>query len=249
MMNIGIIIQGRCNSDRFPNKVLENLNGKSILWHIIERCKIMNLPIIVSTTDQSIDDPIIKIAKECGVNFFRGSTNDVLDRIYQTAKKFSLDFIIRITADCPLIDPIESGKVIDSLKTENYDYVALDDTTYPDGLDTEGFSFKSLEKSWNVAKLISEREHVTPYIKDIKNGFKLHLIKFHKNYSKYRLTVDYPDDLQLIQKIYSELYRGNIFHIDEIIHFLQKKPELLMINSSVIRNEGYLKSLKDDVLN
>jgi len=248
-MNISIIIQARCNSGRFPNKILKKLNSKSILWHVIERCKIMNLPIIVSTTNQSIDDPIIKIAKECEVNFFRGSTNDVLDRFYQTAKKFSLDFIIRITADCPLIDPIESGKVIDSLKTGNYDYVALDDTTYPDGLDTEGFSFKSLEKSWNKSKLSSEREHVTPYIKDAKNGFKLYLIKFHKNYSKYRLTVDYPDDFQLIQNIYSKLYHGNIFFIDEIINIIKKNPELLMINSSHNRNEGYRKSLKDDVLN
>ena len=245
-MNIGIIIQARCDSARFPNKILKDLNAKCILWHVIERCKIMDLPIIVSTTTRSIDDPIIKIVEECKVNFFRGSTNDVLDRFYQTANFFSLDFIIRITGDCPLIDPNESAKVIDSIKTGKYDYVSLDDTTYPDGLDTEGFSFKSLEKSWNNAKLISEREHVTPYIKNPKNKFNKCIIKFHKNYSYYRLTVDYEDDFQLIKKIYSELYQGKIFYLDEIIQLLNKKPELLLLNSSHIRNDGYLKSLKED---
>lgn len=247
-MNIGIIIQARTDSERFPNKILQKINDKSVLWHVIERCKHMHLPIIVSTTNRTIDDPIIEISKDCKVNFFRGSTNDVLDRFYQTAKSFSLDFIIRITADCPLIDPIESSKVIDILKTKNYDYVALDDTTYPDGLDTEGFSFNSLKKSWMKSTLNSEREHVTPFIKDPKNEFKQYLIKFSKNFSNYRLTVDYPDDLELIQNIYSELDNENMFYIDEIITLLEKKPELLSINFSHIRNEGYQKSLKDDIL-
>lgn len=244
-MKIAIIIQARTDSERFPNKVLQKINDKPVLWHVIERCKPLDIPIIVSTTNRSIDDPIIEITKDCNVNFFRGSTNDVLDRFYQTAKSFSLDFIIRITADCPLIDSIESNKVLEILKTGNYDYVALDDTTYPDGMDTEGFSFTALKKAWDESKLSSEKEHVTPYIKNPQNNFTNFLIKSKNNYSQYRLTVDYPDDLELIQNIYSELYSKNIFHLNEIITLLEKKPNLL-INSSHVRNDGYAKSLRND---
>jgi len=245
-MEIGIIIQARCDSGRFPKKILQKINGRSILWHVIERIKNIDVPVFVATTTRSIDESIIDIAKECNVKFFQGSTNDVLDRFYQTARKFSINNIIRITADCPLIDPNESKKVIKKLLEGNYDYVALDDSTYPDGLDTEGFTFDALEKCWTCAKLPSEREHVTPYIKNPQNNFKQYAIKFNKNYSQYRLTVDYSDDLDLIKKIYSQLYTGEIFYINDIIDLINKNPQLSEINSSHIRNEGYTKSLKND---
>ena len=245
-MKIAIIIQARCDSERFPKKILKKIEKNPVLWHVIERCKKMNLPIVVNTSERSIDDPIVKVAHDCGVNFFRGSPMDVLDRYYQTAKKFSVDLIIRITADCPLIDPIESLKVVEALKTGKYDYVALDGTKYPDGLDTEGFTFTALSNAWNNAQLKSEREHVTPFIKKSINGLRMRVISVSKNLSHHRWTVDYPDDLKFVQLVYSELYQGDVFHMDDILELLEKKPELMKINYHHIRNEGYLKSLKED---
>jgi len=245
-MKIGIIIQARCDSARFPEKVLQKIEGHSMLWHVIQRCIATNFPVIVSTTNRKIDDPIIDIALSCNVNYFRGSVNDVLDRFYQTAKQFNLDGIIRITADCPLIDPNESKKVGLKLKTKQFDYVGLNGKKYPDGLDTEGFTFQTLENIWKNAKLKSEREHVTPYLKKNKKNFKIQIIEPKSDLSKFRFTVDHPDDLEFVRKIYSELYKKDIFYLHDILDFLKNHPETLAINSSHKRNQGYIKSLLKD---
>ena len=243
-MNIGIIIQARTDSDRFPKKVLKVLDGEIILERVINQCKELNLKIIISTTQRKIDDPIIKIAKKEKVNFFRGSKNDVLDRYYQTAKKFELDGIIRITADCPIVDPKESMKVIKFLQLKKIDYVALDGETYPDGLDTEGFTFQSLEQAWKNAKLKSEREHVTPYIQ--KNNIRKKTISYKKNLSHLRCTVDHKEDLEFLQSLLEKINKKGIIHLNDILKVLEKNPQLLRINSSHKRNEGYQKSLKND---
>ena len=243
-MKIGIIIQARTDSDRFPKKVLELIDDKSVLWHVINQCKQTKLEIIVATTKRKIDDPIVEIAKKTKVRFFRGSKNDVLDRYYQVAKKFGLKWIIRITADCPIIDPRESMKVVKLLRSGNMDYVALDEKTYPDGLDTEGFTFESLEIAWKNAKLKSEREHVSPYIKN--NNFKKKTISYKDNLSHFRWTVDYKDDLEFFKLIFKKLKNKKIIHLDDILKILNNNPELIKINSSHKRNDGYQKSLKND---
>jgi len=245
-MNTGIIIQARSDSSRFPNKVFQLIKNQPILWHVIQRCKWMKLPIIVATSDRNIDDEIESISKSCNVECFRGSKDDVLDRFYQTAKKYSLKYVIRITADCPLIDPRESIKVLDLIKSSNLDYVRLDENTYPDGMDTEVFTFDSLKKTWINAKLKSEREHVTPYIYNPNNEFKTKIISFKKNVSHYRWAVDYPNDLKFIRKIYDELYHDVIFFSNDVLKLLEKKPELTKINSNHSRNDGYVKSLRED---
>jgi len=117
-MKTGIIIQARIDSDRFPKKVLKLIDDKSVLWHVINQCKKTKLEVIIATTTRKMDDPIIEIAKKSKVKFFRGSKNDVLDRYYQTAKKFRLKWIIRITSDCPIVDPDESIKVAKLLKSK-----------------------------------------------------------------------------------------------------------------------------------
>lgn len=245
-MNPGIIIQARTDSSRFPKKVLQLIETKPILWHVIERCKKINLPIIVATTNRSIDDPIVRIAKDCEVDYFRGSIDDVLDRYYQAAKKFNLDIIIRITADCPLIDPKQSKKVLTLLKEGKADYVGLDGKKIPDGLDTEGFTIDALEKAWENSVLKSQREHVTPYLKDPVNGFRTLIIESNDDLSKNRWTVDHPDDLTFVREVYKELYHGNIFYMEDVLNLLNKKPHLKKINQSHKRNEGYEKSLKED---
>ena len=247
-MKIGIIIQARTDSKRFPKKVLKNIKDKPVLWHVIKQSKKMNLDIIIATTKRKKDDPIIEIAKKMKVKFFRGSKDDVLDRYYQTAKKFNLDKIIRITSDCPFIDPKESMKVVKILKLKKIDYVSLDEKTYPDGLDTEGFTFESLKLAWQNAKLKSEREHVTPYIKNKLKNIKKKNISYKKNLSHIRLTIDEKEDLEFVKKIYDELNPKIIFSMDEILNVIKKDPKLLKINAGKIRDQGYLDSLKNDNL-
>ncbi len=241
----GIVLQSRFDSSRFFGKASQIIEGKPMLWHVINRLKPMNIPIIVATTNRSIDDPIEQIAKESNVLVFRGETNDVLDRFYKCAKKFSLEKIIRITGDCPLIDPNESVKVLQKLQ-ENYDYVGLDDQTYPDGLDTEGFTFDVLKKTWLNAKLKSEREHVTPYIKDSQNNFSKYMESLNINLSNSRWTVDYPDDLVFVRKIYEYFSPRTDFDLYEILELIQKTPTLNQINQNHNRNEGYKKSVSND---
>ena len=243
-MKIGIIIQARVDSIRFPKKVITLIDNKPILLHVINQCKDMGLEIIVATTKRKIDDPIVKIAEKAKVRFFRGSKNDVLDRYYQAAKKFGLKGIIRITSDCPMVDPKESIKVVKFLKLNNIDYVSLDDKTYPDGLDTEGFSFQILEKAWKNAKMKSEREHVTPHIK--KNCLRKKIIPYKNNLSHVRLTVDYIEDIQFLESIFNLLKNKNIIHLKNIIKIIEKNPHLVKINSIHERNEGYSKSLRED---
>ena len=211
-MEIAVIIQSRLDSFRLPFKALEIIENNHLLWHIIHRIKKMGLPIIIATTNRPIDDSIVKIAENSDVIAFRGNTDDVLDRYYQCTKKFSLKKIIRITGDCPLIDPNESIKVVNKLNLD-YDYVGLDEITYPDGLDTEGFTFNILEKAWKNAKLKSEREHVTPYMKNPKNLFSIFSIVLEKNFGNFRWTVDYPDDLEFIRKIYKSFSPRTIFYL------------------------------------
>ena len=245
-MKIGIIIQARTDSNRFPKKVLKLIDDNSVLWHVINQCKQTELEVIVATTKRKIDDPIVEIAKKTQVRFFRGSKNDVLDRYYQAAKKFGLEWIIRITSDCPIVDPKESIKVAKFLSSGNVDYVALDEKTYPDGLDTEGFTFESLERAWKNAKLKSEREHVTPYIKNKKNNFKKKIISYKDDLSHFRWTVDYKEDLEFFKLIFKKLKNKKIVHLNDILKILSKNPELMNINSSYKRNEGYQKSLEND---
>lgn len=208
---------------------MELIEGKQILWHVIERSKMINASLVLATTDRAMDNILEKIATDCGILCFRGSTNDLLDRYYKAAKWCNADIILRITADDPLIDPNYAKPVMELLKSGKYDYVGYDETA-PIGVGVEGYTIKALEKAWLETKNPFDREHVSPYIKNTSNNFKIHLINSKQNLSKYRLTVDYPEDLELIRKIYSELYHGKIFYTDEIIKLLEKRTEFLEIN-------------------
>jgi spore coat polysaccharide biosynthesis protein SpsF len=227
--NIGIIIQARTDSTRFPKKVLAKIQGKPLLWHVIKRVKkIHEGKIIVATTKRKIDSEIVEIAKKNDVDFFRGKKNDVLDRYLSAANKFDIDIIIRITADCPLIDPKVIKKVLRKFLKGNFDYVATDDISFPKGLDAECFSVKSLKKSSNLIKNESDREHVTKFIYENPTKFKIGYVYNKKKIpiTKY-WVVDYKRDLDFIKAIYSYLYKKNeIFNMEDIIKILEKKRKI-----------------------
>jgi len=146
--NCIVVIQARTDSNRLPRKVLSIIEGKPMLWHVVNRIKKMKYDeIVVATTKRKIDDDIVKITKKLKVKCFRGKTNNVLDRFYQVGLKFKADVIIRITADCPLIDPNVSQEVLNTFLKGDYDYISNDSETYPNGLDTECFSFETLKKN------------------------------------------------------------------------------------------------------
>ena len=242
------VIQARMGSTRLPGKVLMDVCGKPILEHVIERtkkCKKVN-SIVVATTNKPEDKAIIKLAKRCRVESFAGSEEDVLDRYYQAAKKFKADSIVRITADCPVIDFQIVDEVINEYTRREYDICGLSGG-FPDGLDVTVFSFKILGDAWRNAKLLSEREHVDTYMWKHPEKFKLgEYIKFN-NFAHYRWTVDEEKDLRFIREIFFRLYKpGKIFLTEDILNLLEKEPDLLKINADIIRNEGYQKSIKND---
>ena len=248
---IGAIIQARISSTRLPKKVLKPILGKTAIEREIERVKKSALcqKIILAIPDDKKNDILEKIGKQVKVLVYRGSEDDVLDRFYQAAKAFQLKDIIRITGDCPLFDWQICDEVIDFYLENKYDYVSnVRPPTFPDGLDIEIFSFEALEKTWQNAKLKSEREHVTAYIGNHPEIFRIgNLIRNGNDLSGLRLTLDEGQDLVLIRKIYGALYKKKkYFVLDDILKFLGQNPKLLKINKSIKRNEGLAKSLEAD---
>ena len=244
------IIQARVGSTRLPNKVLKYLEDKTVLEHVWSRVKRSRYidEVFVATTIDINNLPLINLCSSKGIRLFCGSEDDVLDRFYQLAKLLRPDHIVRITSDCPVIDPYIIDLIIENHLELNSDYTSntIEDS-YPDGLDAEVFTFHSLERAWKKANLQSEREHVTPYIKKHPELFKLNSIVSKINYAEKRWTLDTDLDFQFLHLLYEELYSENEnFGMNDILELLKRKPSLELINSNIIRNEGYIKSLKED---
>lgn len=247
------IIQTRMGSMRFPGKSIAEISGKPLLLHIIDRIKASKTidTIVIATTHLLEDDVLEKLATENHIACYRGSTDDVLDRFYQAAKKFKADVIVRITADDPFKDPyILDLCVIYLLEHSGLDYVSNTmKPTYPEGLDIEVFRFRSLEIAWGSAKLPSEREHVTPFIWKNPDIFHCANIENDEDLSSYRWTLDYKEDLQFTKEVYEKLNDKGIFHMYDILDLLKRYPYLSKINDNYTRNDGYLTSLKDENIN
>jgi spore coat polysaccharide biosynthesis protein SpsF (cytidylyltransferase family) len=230
---IGCIIQARMGSSRLPGKVLMKTDeDKPLLFYVIKQLQYSKKfkKIIVATTTNKEDDTIEECVKALGVECFRGNEKDVLDRYYQCAKKFSLSVIIRITADCPLIDPIITDKVIEKFFSSNFDYATNTLVrTFPDGMDVEVFSFDALEKAWKNAILPSEREHVTPFIRNKKMDYKLINIENSKNLGNIRITVDRKQDYELVNKIIYKIKKRPIL-LNDVLKLFTKEPQLKDIN-------------------
>lgn len=238
-MKVICVVQARVGSTRLPGKVLKEICGKSVLQHVIERLgrvKIID-DLIIATTELETDDQIVDECLKLDVKYFRGSEKDVLSRYYLAAKKNQADVVVRVTSDCPLIDPETVEKIIDCylMNREVNDYVSNTiDRTFPRGLDAEVFSFVSLEKSFLSATKEYEREHVTPYIYQHPDEFKIFQYKNEIDYSDYRWTLDTEEDFQVIKIIYEALYEGNQkFDFAEILDFVQKNHYINDINKDI----------------
>jgi len=241
-MKTGIILQARCNSKRFPKKVLKKINNKSILELVIERLKnIKNLSLIVATTTSKDDDEIYKISKKNGVLCFRGKTNDVLSRYYEAANKYELNIIIRCTADCPFIDRKILNKMLKKYLNNKYDYFSnILEPSFPSGLHVEILNFKTLKIAYKEAIKKSDREHVTPYIYRKRNKFKIGSFKQKINQSFHRWTIDYKEDLKFVKKVYKEFNYKNSFQMKDILRLLKKKPEIMNINYFLKKKQNLL---------
>ena len=236
-----VIIQARYNSTRFPGKVVKKINNKTILEILIKRLiksKYVS-KIIVACSKNQKDKTIINVCKKIGINYFSGSENDVLDRYYQAAKKYKALNVVRITADCPLIDPKIVDQVIINFFLKKVDYASnVNPPTFPDGMDIEIFKFSALKEAYTKAKLVSEREHVTPFIINNKKFKKFNLQNFEDN-SSLRLTLDEKEDFILIQKII-KIFKNNFhFNLKNILDLYKKNKKFFAINSHIKRNEGY----------
>ena len=237
MSNTCCIIQARIGSTRLPGKVMLNVEDqKPILYFVIKQlqeCKLID-KIIVATTTNKEDNQIFDFVKKLEIPCFRGSEKDLLDRYYMCAKNFSLKTIVRITSDCPLIDPEITDKIVSEFKSNKYDFTSNTiKRTYPRGLDVEVFSFTALEEAWKNANLPSEREHVSPYIKKSNNQYLCLNVENTNDLSNLRLTVDREEDFKLIRIILSEISTRPIL-MDDIIKLLKRKPELIEINKKII---------------
>ncbi len=246
--NVFAIIQARLGSNRLPNKILlKLLPGKTSLECMLERvkrAKIIN-NVIIATTNNPKDKKLIKYLGKINQKYFVGDENDVLDRYYQTAKKYCAsknDVVVRLTADCPVIDPAIIDKVVWQYLNNDFDFVSntLQPYTYPDGMDVEVFSFGNLKKASEEAKLPSHREHVTFYFWQNPEIFKIYHYKSERNLSEYRLTLDYIEDYELLKIIYKYLYKKNKkFTLEDIIDFLDKNPKIKNINAQIKKNTGW----------
>jgi spore coat polysaccharide biosynthesis protein SpsF len=232
------IIQARMGSTRFPGKIFKNVLGKPLLDYQFERLKRSKsiAEIVIATTTNKSDQEIVNFCRSRSISYYRGSENDVLARYYETAKKYKADVIVRITSDCPLIDPAIVDKVVvEYLKDTSQDYVSNTlERTYPRGMDTEVFPFSLLEEMHREAKSLDEREHVTTYIYNHPEQYRIKQVKQVKDDSHYRLTVDTIEDFKVISKIIEFLYKDHpLFSLHDVICLLKEKPDIAMINQHI----------------
>mgnify|MGYP002509972589 CR=1 FL=1 len=244
------MIQARCGSSRLPNKVLKDLSGKTDLQWVIERVQRSRHidEVMVITSIEKNNLPLIKLCAELGVRVYVGSEEDVLDRYYQAAKLIQTEYIVRITADCPLFDWRYLDMAIEQMEADT-DYMAEMTESFPDGEDIEIVKFSVLKKSWREAKLASEREHVTMYIKNHPEMFKMQNLECPiQGIGSKRWTLDEDEDYELVSAIYQHFISldREDFVTEDILGFLEENPQLEQLNAKYTRNEGLLRSIAND---
>lgn len=237
---IGITIEARMSSSRLPGKTLKLLHNRPMLARMIERLKRVKLAdvIVVATTNLPEDNPIIDLAEEMGVGYYRGSSEDVLDRVLQAAKKYKIDIIVESCGDCPVIDPEILNMEIKAFLANSVDYVGCHLVkTFPLGLDAKLFTTKTLEEVADITKEPADRENVSLYIYEHPEKYKLLNIeaKGRQRRPDLRLVVDYQKDFDLIESIYKELYdKKPNFDYDDILDLFERHPDLTEINKDVV---------------
>lgn len=250
-MKVLLITQARIGSTRLPGKVLLPIGEETLLSvHLkrLRKCKMIN-QIVVATTFEDGVDRLIDICKDSEVDYYQGSLEDVLDRFYQAAVQYRPDWVVRVTSDCPLLDSRVVDQVVREALKRNVDYCAnIITEDFPDGQDVEVFKFSALQRAWKEATLKSEREHVTPFIRnnsDLKGGefFTAYDVKCHSNFNSIRMTVDEKADLIAIRRLIEEL--GITSTWEEYVEYIIKHTDSIG-NTDIVRNEGYQKSLTKD---
>jgi len=243
------LIQARMGSTRLPGKVALELKGSTVLEQVFNRVsssKLINEAILVTTLHKS-DLPLVCLCANKNIRVFCGSEEDVLDRFYQAAKIIKPDHIVRITADCPLMDPEVIDIVVKKHLDSNSDYTSnVLVESYPDGLDVEVFTYNALEQAWKDADKKSDREHVTLFMRNNADRFKLCSVENNINLSSLRWTLDEPEDYDFIQKLYDFFDKKSLFGMNEVLSVMEKHPSLGKINNKITRNEGLLTSLNKD---
>jgi len=240
-MKIVAITQARISSTRLPGKVMKKIKNKPILqYHVdqILKSKLIN-EVVVATSKNKEDSVIYDYCLKKNIHCFRGSLKDVLSRYYYCAKKYNADIIVRVTSDCPLIDPKIIDKCIKLYKEKNYDYVSNtnppENATYPDGTDVEILNYSTLEYAFNNCKDRLLREHVTHFFWKNPKKFKIFRLDLSRNLRRFRFTVDYQEDFLLIKKVLNNFVNNNIkITLSNIIYFLRKNKKIKSINN--IRN-------------
>jgi len=254
MTDILIILQARLSSSRLPGKVLKKILGKPMLEHQLQRLSYISTPhqLVVATSNNNDDDAISTLCKQLDVDCFRGDLDDVLGRYYHAVQSFNdhkkIKHIVRLTGDCPLIDAGIVENVISLYLHEQVDYCSnCAPATLPDGLDVEIFSVSALTTAYEQAVKLSEREHVTPFIRNHSQLFTKINYVHQPDLSHFRWTVDEDKDFELITKIYQALYPQNPnFNLADILTLMEQQPELMQINQNIVRNEGLIKSEQND---
>lgn len=243
-MKIVAIIQARCGSSRFPNKIFADISGKPLIWHVVNRLKYSETidEILIATTTNCLDDKLAEWADNNNIKIFRGNENNVLNRYYEASKYINADVIIRITADDPFKEPMLIDKAVNKLINDGADFVSNNNPpSYPEGLDVEVFTSKAIEIAEQNSISSFEREHVTQYFYKNSSCFKIYNISNDINLSYLRWTIDTDIDLCMVDQVYKKLYISDdkIFYMNDILALLKECPEIEKVNNSVSRSEMY----------
>jgi spore coat polysaccharide biosynthesis protein SpsF len=235
-MKVVTIIQARMGSTRLPGKVLKDLGGEAVLARVVNRVRRTKFAgeVVIATTNNSADDLIVAECRQINVSVFRGDEDDVLDRYYQCAQWAAADAVVRITSDCPLIDPDITDKTVRSFLDRRPDYASNTlERKYPRGLDTEVMTMEALATAWQDARESYQRAHVTPYIYENPERFRLLPVCGFRDYSHYRWTLDTSEDLALIRTLYERMDDRDDFSWLDLVKLLEQEPELADINRGI----------------
>ena len=247
-VNIVAIVQARMRSTRLQGKVLKDILGKPMLWYLVTRVQKAKYidDVVIATTVNKEDDSLEEFAVDNNLGMYRGSENDIVDRIFNAGEKYNADIVVRVWGDCPLIDPDLIDKVLLEFINGSYNYATNSHpATYPLGMNFEVYSFKSLERIWNEVNDIFYRQYPFEYIYANRDSFKTLSDKNDIDLSNIHLTVDYIEDFELVTEIFKNLYSDTkTFHLGEILKLLESYPALTKMNQGLARNIEFNRAKK-----
>lgn len=244
-LNTSIVIQARLSSNRLPKKIFKEIYQKKIIEYMLDQLIFLkeNIPIIIATTNNKNDNPLVEFLKLNSINYFRGSEQNVLSRYCEVIRKFNITNIIRLTSDCPLIDPKNISELLKIFLNESLDYISTDET-YPDGMDVEIIKSKCFLEIENLKLLNYQKEHPTQYIVENSYNYKFKKLSLPNNHKDIRITIDEEDDFKFLKEVIRYLHMKNLkppYQMNDILKIIYEK-KLMKINQHIIRNEGLINS-------